>query len=83
MLAEYGIDGELRYGQEERGGELGDIDSAVGNIEVKRRAKNVLPAYLRPADAVRAVLVREDHGPWMVVLRASDWLAMVKRDREG
>jgi len=78
LLAEYGIDGELRYGQEERGGGLGDIDSTVGNFEVKRRAS--LPAWMRLTPEVRGVLVRQDRGEWMVLLRAKDALGRIRDD---
>lgn len=81
LLAEYGIEGELRYGQEERGGSLGDIETTIGNVEVKRRAK--VPDWLTPADAVRLVLVRQDRGPWLAVMRASDVLPrLVAREGE-
>lgn len=73
LLNEYGIEGTLRYGQEETTGANGDIETSVGNWEVKRRAS--LPSWLRPADNVRGVLVRQDRGPWLVVMRANDVLS--------
>jgi hypothetical protein len=77
LLAEYGIDGEIRYGQEERGGGLGDIESTAGNWEVKRRAG--LPEWLDIAEGVRGVLVRRDRGQWLVVLRAEDFLGLARK----
>lgn len=81
LLAEHGIDGEIRYGQEERGGDFGDIESTAGNWEVKRRS--ALPSYLQPSDNVRGVLVRQDRGGWLVVLRASDALGLIQECREA
>jgi len=77
LLAEYGIDGELRYGQEERGGGLGDIDSDIGRIEVKRR--KVIPEWLKLSDEVLCVMVRADRGPWMVVVRAKDVIGQLAK----
>lgn len=76
LLNEYGIEGELRYEQSAKGGELGDIETDIGNVEVKRRAK--VPDWLAPADAVRLVLVRQDRGPWLVVMRAEDALKLIQ-----
>lgn len=75
LLSDHGIDGELRYGQPEMGGSLGDIDSTAGNWEVKRRAS--LPAWLQMTPEVRGVLVRQDRGEWLVVMRARDVLGMM------
>lgn len=75
LLAEYGIDGEIRYGQEERGGDFGDLETTAGNWEIKRRAS--LPEWLRPKDNVRGVIVRQDRGEWLVVLRARDILPLI------
>lgn len=80
LLGDYGIDGEIVYGQEERGGGLGDLDTDAGRWEVKRRA--CLPAWLTPAEAVRGVLVRRDRGEWLVVLRAKDALKLLRDERE-
>ena len=81
LLNEYGIEGTLRYGQEETTGANGDIESTAGNWEVKRRAS--LPSWLRPADNVRGVLVRQDRGPWLIVLRAKDALSIISTSEGG
>lgn len=80
LLNEYGLDAELVYGQEERTGALGDVASTAGNWEVKRRS--TLPAWLHPADAVRGVFVRRDRGPWLLLVRATDFLDMLADRRD-
>lgn len=67
LLESYGIKAERIHGQEEIGGQSGDLKTAAGNIEVKRRAK--IPAWLKPGPGVEAVMVREDGGGWLVVTR--------------
>lgn len=79
LLGDAGLEPELRYGQEELGGLLGDIDSVAGNWEVKRRAG--LPSWLSPAESVRGVWVRRDRGPWLVVVRAEDLLRLLRLER--
>jgi hypothetical protein len=76
----------MRYEQSALGGDNGDIASLAGNFEIKRRAG--LPDWLQLGETVRAVLVRQDRGPWLLVLRASDGLKLIadavreKRNRE-
>lgn len=79
LLAEHGIEAERIYGQEAKGGAHGDLDTDVGYIEVKRRAS--VPAWLQPAPDVRMVLVRQDRGAWLVILRATDGLRMMASER--
>lgn len=70
-----GADASLIYGQEEIGGRRGDVASTLGNFEVKRRA--TFPDWLEIADGVRGVYCRRDRGEWYVVIRASDFEALL------
>jgi hypothetical protein len=75
LFTERGFDGSLRYEQPEYGGDQGDVETTVGNWEVKRRAS--LPSWMQTADEVRGVFVRKDRGPWLVLVRADDLLALL------
>ena len=84
LLVAHGIGGTLRYEQPAMGGADGDIATALGNFEVKRRAR--FPDYLKPHAGVRAVIFREDRGDWLVVVRAEDYLGLLegnKSDQES
>lgn len=81
VLADAGLDAELNYGQEERGGGLGDVTTEQGRFECKRR--KALPRFLSLADGVRVVAFREDRGSWRAMLRLDDLLGLLRREREA
>lgn len=80
LINEYGLDAELIYGQPEVGGSDGDVTSLAGNWEVKRR--NELPLWMEPKDAVRGTFLRRDYGPWLVLVRATDFLDAIADRRD-
>lgn len=81
ILGDAGIEAELQYGQEERGGGLGDVTTAQGRFECKRR--KALPRFLELADGVRVVAFREDRGSWRAMLRLEDLLELLRRERDA
>ena len=76
-----GADASLIYGQEEIGGQRGDIESTLGNFECKRRAQ--LAKDMCPQPDVRGVFARSDRGETLVVIRARDFLGLVRMERES
>jgi hypothetical protein len=68
----------LLYGQEEEGGEKGDLENPAGYWEIKRRHR--IPLWLKPKEKVRGVLVREDHGEWLVVVRMENYIELLQAD---
>lgn len=81
VLADGGLDAELNYGQEERGGGQGDVSTMQGCFECKRR--KTLPRFLELAEGVRVVAFREDRGTWRALLRLDDLLGLLRRERQA
>ena len=80
-LNDHGLDAERNLSQSRDGGY--DIDSLAGNFECK--ARKTLPAYLQPAENVRAVVFTQDRGERLALVRWADLLGLLeieRRDRE-
>jgi hypothetical protein len=79
---EYGLKAERAWGSDGRSlGLHKEVDLVVEGTRIQAKSRKKLASYLLPDDNVDAVLIKEDFGEKLIILRYDEWLRLMALER--
>ena len=77
-----GLESKRAWGSDGRSlGFSPEVDLVIGDAKVQAKRRRSIAEYLKPSEAVDAVVFREDRGETLVLMKFDTYLEMLSNDR--